>query len=85
MARRTRPREITSIWSIIGECIGKMRSTKMIKEEKADILDFDQLPKSKQNEIEHIIEQKIRQRQEKELKILLKEVTDEIERSKKKN
>ena len=70
--------QLDVVWLLTGE-------GNMIKEDKADILDFDQLPKSKQEEIEYIIEQKIRERQERELKVLLKEVTDEIERSKKKN
>ena len=68
--------QLDVVWLLTGE-------GKMIKEEKADILDFDQLPASQQKDIERIIEQKIRERQEKELKVLLKEVTDEIERSKK--
>ncbi|MCK5440851.1 MAG: hypothetical protein KAJ23_03060 [Maribacter sp.] len=45
------------------------------------ILGFEKLPREKKAEIEQIIEQKIKERQEQELKRLLKEVTEEIERT----
>ena len=48
-------------------------------ENKEEILDFDQLPKERQQQIERIIEMKIRERHEAELQQLLKEVTMEIE------
>ncbi|MBD0849416.1 hypothetical protein [Maribacter arenosus] len=65
-------------WLITGE-------GKMLKENEEElILDFEELPKEKQTEIEQIIEAKIKERQEEELKRLLKEVTEEIERTQKK-
>ncbi|MGK7897937.1 MAG: hypothetical protein AB4372_31045, partial [Xenococcus sp. (in: cyanobacteria)] len=65
--------QLNVVWLITGE-------GEMLKEtSKKEILDFEDLPKSQQDEIERIIEQKIRERQERELKALLKEVTDEIE------
>ncbi len=66
------------VWLITGE-------GEMLKENEEElILDFDELPKEKQNEIERIIESKIKERQQDELKRLLKEVTEEIERTQKK-
>tara|TARA_R110002050_G_scaffold156186_1_gene284111 strand:+ start:101 stop:487 length:387 start_codon:yes stop_codon:yes gene_type:complete len=62
--------QLNLIWLITGE-------GEMIKSE-TEILGFNQLPRDKQTEIEQLIEQKIRARQEEELKHLLKEVTDEI-------
>ncbi|MGB5821344.1 MAG: hypothetical protein WBG90_17800 [Saonia sp.] len=70
--------QLNLIWLITGE--GEM----IKKNEELEILDFDQLPKGKQQRIERIIEQKIRERHEEELKRLLKEVTEEIERTQKK-
>ncbi|WP_158979182.1 hypothetical protein [Cellulophaga sp. L1A9] len=58
------------VWLITGE-------GEMLKSE-ANSLNFNQLPKEKQSEIEQIIERKIRERQERELRSLLKDVTDEI-------
>ena len=56
----------------------------MLKEDEEElILDYDQLPRDKQLEIEQIIEDKIKERQAEELKRLLKEVTAEIEKKKK--
>ena len=72
---RTYP-QLNVAWLITGE--GEM--LKAAKE--LELLDFDQLPRQKQQEIEAIIESKIRERQEAELKELLKEVTQEIQRRK---
>jgi len=69
--------QLNVVWLITGE--GDM----MKKPEDAETLDFDHLPKSRQQEIEDIIEQKIKERQEEELKHLLKEVTEEIEKTQK--
>ena len=68
--------QLNVVWLITGE--GEMIKT----EEDSELLDFEQLPKKKQEEIEAIIETKIRERQEEELKDLLKEVTQEIQRRK---
>ena len=70
--------QLNVVWLLTGE-------GDMIKnEEKNQVLDFDQLPKAQQEDIERIIEQKIRERQERELKALLKEVTSEIDNLKNK-
>ena len=69
--------QLNVVWLITGE--GDMLN----KGEEDEILDFDHLPKSRQQEIEDLIEQKIKERQEEELKHLLKEVTEEIEKTQK--
>jgi len=69
--------QLNVVWLITGE--GDM----LKKKEEDEILDFDHLPKSRQQEIEDLIEQKIKERQEEELKRLLKEVTEEIEKTQK--
>lgn len=69
--------QLNVVWLITGE--GDM----LKKSEENEILDFDHLPKSRQQEIEDLIEQKIKERQEEELKRLLKEVTEEIEKTQK--
>ena len=69
--------QLNVVWLITGE--GDM----LKKSEEEEILDFDHLPKSRQQEIEDLIEQKIKERQEEELKRLLKEVTEEIEKTQK--
>ncbi|MCK5440848.1 MAG: hypothetical protein KAJ23_03045 [Maribacter sp.] len=67
--------QLNVVWLITGE-------GQMLKEgEEGLILGFEKLPQEKQTEIEQIIEQKIKERQELELKRLLKEVTEEIERT----
>ncbi len=69
--------QLNVVWLITGE-------GEMLKENEEElILDFDKLPTEKQNEIEQIIEAKIKERQQEELKRLLKEVTEEIERTQK--
>ncbi|WP_240927867.1 MULTISPECIES: hypothetical protein [Cellulophaga] len=62
--------KLNLVWLITGE-------GEMLKSE-VNSLNFNQLPKEKQSEIEQIIERKIRERQERELRSLLKDVTDEI-------
>lgn len=74
---RTYP-QLNVVWLLTGE--GSMIKTEI----KPRDLEFNQLPKEQQEEIERIIEQKIRQRQEKELNKLLKEVTAEIAKNRKK-
>jgi len=69
--------QLNVVWLITGE--GDM----LKKPEEVETLDFDHLPKSRQKEIEDIIEQKIKERQEEELRHLLKEVTEEIEKTQK--
>ncbi len=68
--------ELNLVWLITGE--GNMLKT----ERKEPIMNFEDLPRPRQKEIELIIEEKIRERQEIELKRLLKEVTKEIESKK---
>lgn len=64
--------QLNVVWLITGEGT-------MLKEElKKEPLEFDELPKNRQEEIERIIEQKIKERQKEELQFLLKEVADEI-------
>ncbi|MBT8322762.1 MAG: hypothetical protein KJO94_04720 [Eudoraea sp.] len=70
---RTYP-QLNVAWLITGE--GEMLKPKG----SLELPDYEQLPKKKQEEIEAIIERKIRERQEAELKDLLKEVTREIQR-----
>ena len=69
--------QLNVVWLITGE--GDMLN----KGEEDEILDFDHLPKSRQQEIEDLIEQKIKEHQEEELKRLLKEETEEIEKTQK--
>ncbi|MCW5516701.1 hypothetical protein J1G40_10615 [Muriicola sp. Z0-33] len=69
--------QLNVVWLLTGE--GEM----LKKDQEEDILDFDQLPKARQEQIERIIEMKIRERHEEELQGLLKEVTAEIERAQK--
>jgi len=69
--------QLNVVWLITGE------DEMLKKKEEPEILDFDHLPKSRQQEIEDLIEQKIKERQEEELKHLLKEVTEEIEKTQK--
>lgn len=69
--------QLNVVWLITGE--GEM----LKKKEESEILDFEHLSKSRQQEIEDLIEQKIKERQEEELKHLLKEVTEEIEKTQK--
>ncbi len=69
--------QLNVVWLITGEGA-------MLKEDiKKDPLEFDELPRNRQQEIEKIIEQKIKERQEEELKRLLIEVSEEIEKSNK--
>ena len=68
--------DLNVVWLLTGE--GPMLKSQMEEE----ILDFENLPPSKQKEIERIIEEKIREKQREELKEILKEVTEEIVQSK---
>ncbi len=66
--------QLNVAWLITGE--GEMiKST-----EPPETLEYENLPKLKKEEIEKLIEQKIRSRQEAEVKTIIKEVTDEIDR-----
>ena len=71
--------ELNVVWLITGE--GSM----LKGSQKVEIPDYEQLPASQKDEIERIIEAKIRERQERELEELLKEVTAEIQRFRKSN
>ena len=68
---RTYP-DLNVVWLLTGE--GQMLKSQQVEE----ILDFDKLSPEKQQEIEQIIEIKIKERQREELKDLLREVADEI-------
>lgn len=57
----------------------------MLKEQDDFSFDYDKLPLSKKIEIEKIIEEKIKAKHQLEIKQLLKEVTDEISKTQKKN
>ena len=72
---RTYP-DLNVVWLLTGE--GPMLKSQM----EDEILDFENLPPSKQKEIERIIEEKIREKQREELKGILREVTEEIVQSK---
>jgi hypothetical protein len=48
---------------------------------QAEPLDFDHLSREKQEEIEAIIETKIKERQQEDLERLMKEVTEELQKS----
>lgn len=64
--------QLNVVWLITGE--GEM----LKKEEPLKLTEFEDLPRERQREIEQIIAEKIRERQERELKSLLKEITEEI-------
>jgi hypothetical protein len=64
--------DLNVVWLLTGE--GPMLKS----QQEEEILDFDNLPPHKQQEIERIIEIKIKQRQREELKDLLREVASEI-------
>lgn len=66
--------QLSVAWLITGE--GDM----LKKDKKPEILEFEELSKLKQSEIEIMIEEKIRSQQEKTVQTIIKEVTEEIER-----
>ncbi|WP_299534254.1 hypothetical protein [Ulvibacterium sp.] len=68
--------QLNVVWLITGE-------GKMLKDREELMATMDKLPIEKQQEIEEIIERKIRERQEEELRRLLKEITEEIEQTQK--
>ena len=74
---RTYP-QLDVVWLLTGE-------GNMIKETHEDIPEFDQLPREQQLEINRIIELKIKERQQKELQELLKQVTEEIEKARRRS
>ncbi len=69
--------QLNVVWLLTGE-------GDMLKSEKRKSLkEFNDLPRARQQEIEAIIEEKIKARQDEERKRLLREVTEEIERAQK--
>lgn len=71
---RTYP-QLNVVWLLTGE--GEM----LLREKQPAISSYEQLPGEKQAEIERLIEQKVKERQDEQLQYLLKEVTREIERN----
>ena len=69
--------QLDVVWLLTGE--GDM----LKGEEREPLKEFRILPREKQLEIEAIIESKIKERQEQERKLLLKEVSDEIKKARK--
>ncbi len=68
--------QLNVVWLLTGE--GTMLKTKT----HAEPLDFDQLSREKQEEIEAIIESKIKERQKEDLERLMQEIRAEIKGSK---
>jgi hypothetical protein len=68
--------QLNVVWLLTGE--GSMLKTKI----KNEPLDFDQLSLEKQEEIEAIIETKIKERQKEDLERLMQEIKAEIKGSK---
>ena len=64
--------DLNVVWLLTGE--GPMLKS----QREEEILDFDKLSPQRQQEIEQIIETKIKERQREELKDLLREVADEM-------
>jgi hypothetical protein len=64
--------DLNVVWLLTGS--GEMFKS----QEVSDILDFENLPNDRKQEIERIIEVKIKERQRDELKTLLREVTQEM-------
>lgn len=64
--------DLNVVWLLTGS--GEMLKSQQL----VDILDFDNLPRDRKQEIERIIEVKIKERQKEELKSLLREVTEEM-------
>lgn len=66
--------QLNVVWLLTGEGT-------MLKEKSKPLpLDFDQLPSDKQEEIEAMIENKIRERQRDELERLMKEIRSELKK-----
>ena len=66
--------QLNVVWLLTGEGA-------MLKEKSKPLpLDFDQLPSDKQEEIEAMIENKIRERQRDELERLMKEIRSELKK-----
>ncbi len=64
--------QLNVVWLLTGE-------GSMLKEDRSSVpLDYDQLPRDKQREIEELIEKKIRQKQREELERLMEEVRSEL-------
>lgn len=64
--------DLNVVWLLTGE--GHMLKSQQEKE----ILDFENLPESKQREIERIIEKKIQEKQKEQLKSIIKEVAENL-------
>lgn len=64
--------DLNVVWLLTGE--GHMLKS----QEKAEVLDFDRLPPSKQREIEQIIEKKIKEKQNEQLKSMIREVAESL-------
>jgi hypothetical protein len=64
--------DLNVVWLLTGS--GEMFKSQQV----SDMLDFENLPSNRKQEIERIIELKIKERQRDELKTLLREVTQEM-------
>ena len=64
--------QLNVVWLLTGE------GTMLTAEKEALPLDFDQLPRQKQEEIEAMIEQRIKEKQQEELERLMEEVRSEL-------
>ena len=64
--------DLNVVWLLTGD--GAMLQSQM----EDEILNFDDLPHQKQQEIERIIESKIRERQKEDFKNLIREVAEEM-------